>query len=243
MMMMRVAFLCMVLLSVSWVCAAREVGENQFAFPVDFTERRAAISDEISGNKEQEKETLVSKELIKNQQICTLCEEFAGQALEYMLSNKTQDEIVQILHKSCSRLHTFKQECVTLVDYYAPLFFKQISLVEPQDFCHKINLCEKIALFSSQLQKASCTICHHTISDILVKLKDPDTQLEIIQLLLKLCKSLDNNARKCKQLVFEFGPIILTNAEQFLERTDICALLHACTPSREEGLQVLKADS
>lgn len=33
---------------------------------------------------------------------------------------------------------------------------------------------------------------------------------------------------QCKRLVFEYAPIILVNAEQFLEANDICALLHAC---------------
>lgn len=36
---------------------------------------------------------------------------------------------------------------------------------------------------------------------------------------------------QCKKLVFEFAPVILVNAEQFLEQNDICAILHACEPA------------
>lgn len=33
---------------------------------------------------------------------------------------------------------------------------------------------------------------------------------------------------QCKKLVFEYAPIILINAEQFLEANDMCTILHAC---------------
>lgn len=36
------------------------------------------------------------------------------------------------------------------------------------------------------------------------------------------------NCFQCKRLVFEYGPMILINAEKFLETTDICTALHAC---------------
>lgn len=29
-------------------------------------------------------------------------------------------------------------------------------------------------------------------------------------------------------MVFEYGPVVFDNAEEFLETTDICILLHAC---------------
>ncbi|KAL8154428.1 hypothetical protein V2J09_012188 [Rumex salicifolius] len=29
-------------------------------------------------------------------------------------------------------------------------------------------------------------------------------------------------------MVFEYGPLILVNAEKYLENTDVCATLHAC---------------
>ncbi|TQE05917.1 hypothetical protein C1H46_008441 [Malus baccata] len=56
--------------------------------------------------------------------------------------------------------------------------------------------------------------------------------LEIIELLLKACNSVENYTKKCKRLVFEYGPLILTNAEQFLETTDICTALHACNSNK-----------
>ncbi|KAK1562748.1 hypothetical protein Q3G72_016464 [Acer saccharum] len=51
---------------------------------------------------------------------------------------------------------------------------------------------------------------------------------DILELLLKGCNSVENYAKQCKRMVFEYAPLILTNAEPFLENTDVCNILHAC---------------
>lgn len=51
-------------------------------------------------------------EFVGNDNVCTLCEEFAGQALDYLGENKTQTEIIETLHQTCSQLHSFKQQVV-----------------------------------------------------------------------------------------------------------------------------------
>lgn len=50
------------------------------------------------------------EEVSKNEKLCTLCEEFAAEALNYLSENKTQTEIINILHKSCSKIPSFKQQ-------------------------------------------------------------------------------------------------------------------------------------
>lgn len=51
----------------------------------------------------------------RNENICTLCEEYAAQALDYLDQNKTQTEIIEILHQSCSKLHSFKPQAQTFL--------------------------------------------------------------------------------------------------------------------------------
>ncbi|XP_030466003.1 uncharacterized protein LOC115685122 [Syzygium oleosum] len=187
--------------------------------------------------------SIVGGEGLRNDNVCMLCEEYTAQALDYISDNKTQTEILELLHKSCSHLPSFKQECITLVDSYATLFFTEVSSVEPEEFCRKVNLCEKVAFLSSQLQDDSCELCHHAVSEVLDKLKDPDTQMDIIQILLKACNSMENYAKKCKKMVFEYGPLILANAEQFLESNDICTTLHACKASTISAGEALGTSS
>ena len=76
-------------------------------------------------------------------------------------------------------------QCITLVDYYVPLFFTEISSIHPEDFCQKVNLCQKVALISSQIHEDSCGMCHHAVSEVLLKLKDPDTEVCITPIFFK----------------------------------------------------------
>ncbi|XP_044472921.1 prosaposin-like isoform X1 [Mangifera indica] len=207
----RVGLLFLFLLGASWASGARELGYSEF------------VVVQIS------KQGQVEGGALENDNVCTLCEEFVAKAVDYLVENKTQTEIVDMLHMSCSRLGSFKQQCITLVDYYAPLFFLEVSTVQPSEFCKTVNLCQQMAIFSSQLREDSCGLCHQAVSEVLVKLKDPDTQLDILELLLKGCDSIQNYVKECKKMVFEYGPVILTNAEQFLETTDVCTVLHACS--------------
>ncbi|XP_058110548.1 uncharacterized protein LOC131253534 [Magnolia sinica] len=179
-------------------------------------------------------ESKIPGPLAKNEKLCTLCEQFTSQAVEYLNENKTQTEIINGLHLACSKLHSLHQQCVTLVDYYAPLFFSEIATIQPENFCKKVNLCEDMAVFLPQQFQDSCTVCHNAVAEVLMKLKDPDTQLEIIELLLKACGKVESYVKECKKLVFEYGPLILINAEQFLEDRDVCVAIHVCKKSSHE---------
>ncbi|KAF7845212.1 prosaposin-like isoform X1 [Senna tora] len=173
--------------------------------------------------------------------VCALCEEYSSKALDYLTNNKTQDEIIDILHNTCHEMRSFKQQCLALVDQYVPLFFLEVASIQPGEFCKEINLCKKIVMVSSQIQEDSCGLCKDAVSALLVKLENPDTELEIIGTLLKVCNSLDKQAQKCKRMVFQYGPVILANAEKFLETTDICTALHACKASSiDVQAQVMK---
>ncbi|KAH6757149.1 saposin B domain-containing protein [Perilla frutescens var. hirtella] len=206
----RRVLLVLIVLSSCWCCNARDLTVLQ------------------SNDKVSEGEAQHVQEVTKKENLCSLCEEFASEALNYLSLNKTQNEIISILHKSCSKIPSFKQQCIVLVDYYAPLFFLEVSSIDAEDFCQKVNLCEDGISMPVDLPKDKCELCHTVVSEALLKLKDPDTELEIVELLLKACNSIGKNVKKCKKLVFEYAPIILINAEQFLETNDLCNILHAC---------------
>ncbi|OVA12658.1 Saposin-like type B [Macleaya cordata] len=163
---------------------------------------------------------------VTNDRVCTLCEQFTAEAITYLGENKTQTEIINTLHLACSRMLSFKQECLTLVDYYAPLFFLEMATIQPGDFCEKMNLCDE------QFPNG-CKMCHQAIEEVMDKLEDPDTQLEIMEILLKACNAEKKYAKRCKRLVFEYGPLIMVNAEQYLAARDICTSIHICKASTD----------
>ncbi|KAL6580964.1 hypothetical protein OROMI_006887 [Orobanche minor] len=161
-----------------WCCNARDLTANH-----------------VAGNSETSTGQHVN-DISENERLCSLCEEFVGNALNYLSENKTQTEILDILHKSCSKLPSFKQQCIVLVDYYAPLFFLEVSSIQADGFCRKVDLCEDGVFISHHLSQDKCDMCHNVVTEALLKLKDPDTELEIVQLLLKVCNSIGNSVKK-----------------------------------------------
>uniref|UniRef100_A0A0D3B4V8 Saposin B-type domain-containing protein n=1 Tax=Brassica oleracea var. oleracea TaxID=109376 RepID=A0A0D3B4V8_BRAOL len=116
---------------------------------------------------------------------------------------------------TCSQIPPLQKQCLAMVDRYTQRFFTQVSLLKPHHICKSLNLCQP-PLHS----QGNCDACHDTVSQLLPKLKDPQTKLKIIRLLLKECKSLNNYQDKCKKMVFEYGPLMLADLENFLEKKD-----------------------
>ncbi|KAI3474272.1 hypothetical protein Pfo_029060 [Paulownia fortunei] len=194
-----------------WCCNARELTATHV------TGKSEIVTVLQSYDKLSEGEAQHAKEVSKNEKLCTLCEEFAAEALNYLSRTKPKQR----------SLTSFTNPCIVLVDYYAPLFFLEVSSIQAEDFCQKVDLCEEGVSTSQHLSKDKCDVCHNVVTEALLKLKDPDTELEIVELLLKGCDSIGKNIKKCKRLVFEYAPIILVNAEQFLETNDVCTILRA----------------
>ncbi|KAH1194343.1 Prosaposin [Glycine max] len=174
----RMGLLFLVVLGAAWACDARELANPD----------------------------LLSK-LSRKPDACALCEEYSTKVLDYLNENKTQQEIIDILLNTCHQTSSFKQKCITLVDYYAPLFFLEIVTIQPGEFCHKVNLCQLVTYISLLVQEDTSGFCKVTVSTLLAKLKDSDT--------------------KCKRMVLEYGPLVFDNAEKFLESTDIWAAIYA----------------
>lgn len=222
----RVGLVILLILGTNWSADSRELQTSSILTRAtdQIISNSGLVAAIFQGNNLDTKNDKVDKK----RDVCTLCEEFTAEALTYLNANKTQTEIMDILYFSCSRLHFFKKECLVMVYHYIPLFFVEISSIQPKDFCGEINLCKQVALISQHISKNSCDFCHYTIAEALMKLKDPDTELDIIEVLLKACEAVKGYEKKCKRIVFEYGPMILLNAEHLLESNDICTILHAC---------------
>eukprot|EP01018_Ginkgo_biloba_P029354 Gb_31133 [translate_table: standard] len=172
---------------------------------------------------------------------CEICEQFTEEAIYYMSQNKTQSEVLSVLHQSCSKLRNFGAECHSLVDYYAPLFFLEVTTINSKEFCQKINFCSSSGSFSVRFQPKNCALCESAILEIKTELQDPDTQMKVIQMMLDGCKRVPSYMKECKKLVFEYGPLILANIEQYLDANDVCTKIHVCesaAPHLESNIAV-----
>ncbi|KAJ8509993.1 hypothetical protein OPV22_000427 [Ensete ventricosum] len=177
-----------------------------------------------AGIERSQSQSKVSKIVEGNDQLCNLCENFTAQATQYLGENKTQTEIIETLHQACSELKPFKEQCILLVDYYASLFFVEISNIHPEEFCIKFSLCqERLSVKSDD----TCSLCHGVVAKLLMKLQDPDTQFEVIKMLLHECNKVENYVQECKKLVLHYGPLILnSSALPWLHKHPCSAIPH-----------------
>jgi saposin len=53
---------------------------------------------------------LHTAELGRIPDVCALCEEYTSKALDYINENKTQSEVIDILHNTCHQFHTFEKK-------------------------------------------------------------------------------------------------------------------------------------
>ncbi|VVB12806.1 unnamed protein product [Arabis nemorensis] len=170
----------------------------------------------------------INNEPAHENQVCELCDKYVTLAVDYLQDVDNQNAIVEALHTSCSQIPPLKKQCLSMVDQYTESFFAQVSVIKPDQICKKLNLCQAVTALTSEVHQGNCETCRETVSEVIKKLKDPETKLKIIRLLLKECKSLNNYQDKCKKMVFEYGPLMLAEAEKFLEKNDVCSILRVC---------------
>ncbi|KAG8048172.1 hypothetical protein GUJ93_ZPchr0008g12322 [Zizania palustris] len=53
-------------------------------------------------------------------------------------------------------------------------------------------------------QRDTCGLYHDVVVEVFIMLRDPNTQLEIVELLLKICSKAENYAQQCKKMVLEY---------------------------------------
>jgi len=159
---------------------------------------------------------------------CAMCEQFIEEAAYYVSQNKTQSEVLAALHQTCSKLGVFGTKCNAMVDYYAPLIFVEITTISPKEFCQKMSICSDSSTLALNRQQNNCDVCESAIIEIETHLKDPETKMKVIEMLLDGCKRVPVHEQECKKLVFEYGPLLLTNLEKYLDSNDICSQIHVC---------------
>ena len=159
---------------------------------------------------------------------CTMCEQFIEDATNYVSQNTTRSEVLAVLHQTCSKFGVFGPKCISMVDHYAPIIFLEIATISPKEFCQKISICSDSSSLALNRNQNNCDVCESAMLEIEEHLKDPKTKMKVIEMLLDGCKRVQGHEQECKKLVFEYGPVILTNLEKYLDFDDVCSKIHVC---------------
>ncbi|CAK9214009.1 unnamed protein product [Sphagnum troendelagicum] len=160
-----------------------------------------------------------------NKKACTVCQDFATDALTYLEKNKTREEIIIALHLACSRLQDLSKQCDLLVDLYTPRMMQQLNNITPQEFCEMTKLCKPPKL---TWKRNDCATCQFVILEIKLKLQDPKVQAKLLEVLLKGCNRVTNHVEECKGIVEQYGPFILENLDQMLDSKAVCCKIGVC---------------
>ncbi|KAG7033729.1 Proactivator polypeptide-like 1 [Cucurbita argyrosperma subsp. argyrosperma] len=137
---LRFGIVFLLVVGVAWDCDARNL---------------ASFDSELSYLK-QGKDVEALSEASSKPKVCELCESLVSQAVEYLAENQTQSEIIRILRQTCAVVGLFKEECVSLVDSYVPLFFSEASSIEPASICQSVRFCEQVTV---EILQALLNIC------------------------------------------------------------------------------------
>ncbi|KAL5206029.1 hypothetical protein ABZP36_034238 [Zizania latifolia] len=199
------------------------------------------VGDASQMYKEQIASTKIPVTLRRGSPLCSACENITNEAVNFLSEKQIQDKIINILHDACAQTFSLEQKCVEIVDSYANLLFAKITEIKPDEFCKQYGLCRNTALLSVVKSESTCVFCHHIIDELVSKLKDPDSEFEIIQLLLKECNKIEGHVQQCKRMVLQYVPLVLVNGEKFLEKNDMCALIQACDAGKRRAFSSFAA--
>ncbi|KAJ3688333.1 hypothetical protein LUZ61_017497 [Rhynchospora tenuis] len=217
-------------------------------FSFGITNARSVLPSQIMAEvSHTTEEIILPVETMKSSQFCQLCEQFASEALGYISGNETQTEIISALHLVCSKIDYLKQQCITLVDYYIPLLFKEVENISPDEFCDKVKLCkgdtrQRFSLIEGdnykQIKKENmpveskkssqwCQTCEQFATEALLYVEKNQTETEIIAILHQACSKLDNFEEECDVLVDYYSPLLFSeigkiSPEKFCEKIHFC---------------------
>lgn len=95
----------------------------------------------------------------------------------FCIKNSTRIPLHSLVYLFTLFLFLVTWQCIPVVDYYASMFFFEITSIKPDDLRAKANL------YGAQKRQDSCEFCHQAIYEVLVELKDPNIQVLLLFLL------------------------------------------------------------
>lgn len=162
--------------------------------------------------------------LLGDVQTCSMCTDFATKALTYLKDNQTEVEVLDNLHSECSKLGPFSAKCDLLVDAYAPIYIEKVDSMTPEQVCQKVGLCTALSLRGT----SHCAACELAVFEMKAKLRKPEMQEKMLEVLLDGCSKVPNHVDECKEIITQYGPFILANIDTFVDADTVCTKIHAC---------------
>lgn len=166
---------------------------------------------------------------------CTLCKLLVQAAESFIGQNKTEQQIMDGLHKVCDALPSFwKDQCKGLVDEYTPQIIEFIKAKYPADkICQQIKLCKSAVPEEALVPKVEvtndyCDLCIQVATWVEDYIENNTTSEKIIEALTKVCNYTGQYESMCKAML----PVVWAQLVKKLHDQEppatICKQLHLC---------------
>ncbi|XP_077999573.1 prosaposin-like isoform X1 [Glandiceps talaboti] len=191
------------------------------------------------------------KPMIKkpNDDICTECKKFIGEAQQALKDNKTQEEVMEILDEFCQALGPLETQCQDYVNEYIRQIMNLIATeLDPETICFGLGFCQgrlagkltvpivdiKPAKKVAQKSSIECAVCTLAMQEIDSLITQNSTISEIISVVDKVCTILPDTIRgECKTFIDDYGVQIINLLVLKLSPNEICTKLGLCTANQK----------
>jgi cathepsin B len=183
--------------------------------------QNAAVNIQIASLPEKE-------ESLNGDLECTACTFLVGQVEQMVLSNKTVQEIENVLSGICAHLTgTWQTVCDNLVQSDIPLIIGYLEdEFSPQVICSKIGLCTSVQLKDNDTK---CSLCNLVVGEVENLLASKIVEEKIETILDDLCDHLAGSMSGiCENLVNTYLPAIIQFVEDKYPASDICSKIGFC---------------
>jgi saposin len=180
---------------------------------------------------------------------CVMCE-YAMSILEKrLLTNSTEEEITRAIQFLCAHLpSTVADMCIDFVEQYGDELFELLtSEIAPKAVCTQMGLCwgvdksHKLLGHKNEKETAlevtgwklpsKCEICEIVIEYLDKLLSDDTIEASIDHIIEKACTVVPRGAQdKCTGIVDTYGPYLLSQLANLLDKKQVCQSVHLCKP-------------
>jgi len=160
---------------------------------------------------------------------CKICLDMVKQARDQLLSNETQEELLQVLDGTCKIIpvKTLKEECMKVMGEFAPYIVDTLaSQMNPQVVCSVAGLCNSQTKdeTSVQLTCNSCRSLVYRMEDMI----ETAPQEEIFVLMANLCGQMGSYSDMCTSFAHVNAPRFHAFLKSSFKAKPVCMLSGVC---------------
>ncbi|KAL5289599.1 PSAP family protein [Megaselia abdita] len=182
-------------------------------------------------------ETQMDTALVKNGELCTICEYFMHFVQETLTLPSNEEKIKSHLKAICSKSmpKSLKSECDDFVDMYGDAVVALlIQEMDPMEICPMMKMCPHFE--NSKMEKEdnpTCPLCLFAVEQAQIQIKDEKTKENVKKVLNNLCNHFPNNKLKaeCVDFVETYTSELINMLVKDFTPQQICVSIKLCSSS------------